>query len=469
MLFHANRYLGLYFLLILLIAPIHLLSLDSYYYWDWSRHLALSYYDGSPMIAYFIRLATFLFGNSLFALNFVGIASTALTSFIIYKTARLCLNREASSIAVVIWLFSPLVTLDLINQTTYDTPLTLFWALTLYFTIRYIQFNQDKDLYYVGLSIGLMLLSKYSGIVLVFGLLIFLITTPYRRLFKSRHFYLAIIIAVIVFTPVIVWNIQHDWVSIRYQLSTHQLQESPHSTGNMFRSFFNIFLPSLNFLLIPPILYFLKSPPKKSPVYYLCLVICVTFILFYLFAANKAEIRAYWLAQYLITASLLAGYCYQEWSYRNSTFLLILFYAIMSGIILINNTTLFSFGYSKKLAYYQWIQQLNRSNETLPEIVITPGWFEARMLFFLKNKPMIYTFDCGSLQNQYLFWTPDLKLFNEVLYIDTFNRVACVKKYFSQCQPLDLPLAFDKKGNQIIHAYRCSNKSSTYSQPTLMQ
>lgn len=126
MFLHMNRYISLYFLLILLIAPIHLLGLDSYYYWDWSRHLALSYYDGSPMIAYFIRIATLLFGDTLFALNLVTIVSTALTSFIIYKTARLCLNKEASYVTVLIWLFSPLVTLDLINQTTYDTPLTLF-------------------------------------------------------------------------------------------------------------------------------------------------------------------------------------------------------------------------------------------------------------------------------------------------------------------------------------------------------
>lgn len=458
---HLNRYIALYFLLILFIAPIHLLALDSYYYWDWSRHLALSYYDGSPMVAYFIKFATVLFGDSLFALNFVAIASTALTCFVIYKTASLCLNKEASYITVLVWLFSPLVTLDLINQTTYDTPLTLFWALTLYFTIKYIQFNRNQDLYYVGLSIGLMLLSKYSGIVLVLALLVFLVATPYRRLFKSIHFYLALILAIIVFSPVIIWNAQHDWISIRYQLNTHQMQHAHNSIGSMLKSFFNIFLPAINFLLIPPILYLFKSAPRKSPVFYLCLIICITFILFYLLVASKATIRGYWLSQYLITASILAGYCYQTWSYRNSTYLLIGFYILTSVIFLMNNTTFFSFGYSKKLAYYQWIQQLNHSSEKLPETVITPGWFEARMLFFLKNKPTIYTFDCGSVQNQYKFWSPDLKTLSEVLYIDTFDRVSCVQKYFNQCQTLNIPAALDDKGQQIIYAYRCSNKRSS--------
>ncbi|AOW52048.1 TPA: dolichol monophosphate mannose synthase [Legionella pneumophila subsp. pneumophila] len=458
MFLHMNRYISLYFLLILLIAPIHLLGLDSYYYWDWSRHLALSYYDGSPMIAYFIHIATLLFGDTLFALNLVTIVSTALTSFIIYKTARLCLNKEASYVTVLIWLFSPLVTLDLINQTTYDTPLTLFWALTLYFTIRYIQFNRNQDLYYIGLSIGLMLLSKYSGIVLVLALLVFLVATPYRRLFKSRHFYLALTLAIIVFSPVILWNAQHDWVSIRYQLSTHQSQNTHHAMGGILHAFFNFFLPAINFLFIPPALYLSKGTPRKSPVFYLCLIISVTFVLFYLFVAGKAMIRGYWLSQYIITASLLAGYCYQEWAYRNSTYLLIVFYVLTSGIILMNNTTLFSFGYSKKLAYYQSIQQINQSNDKLPSIAITPGWFEARMLFFLKNKPTIFTFDCGSMQNQYRYWSPNLNTLGEVLYIDTFDRLSCVKKYFAQCQSLNLPAAFDEKGKPIIYAYWCSNK-----------
>ena len=159
-------FICLYFTLLLLLAPISLLSFDTYYYWDWSRHLALSYYDGSPMIAYFIKLSTLLFGDTLFALNFVGIACAALTSWIIYKTARLFLRTEASYITLLLWLLSPLVTLDILKQTTYDTPLMLFWALTLYYAIKFIKYNKIKWLYLSGASIGLMMLSKFPPRIL---------------------------------------------------------------------------------------------------------------------------------------------------------------------------------------------------------------------------------------------------------------------------------------------------------------
>ena len=109
--------LALYFMVLLGLAPINLLSFDTYYYWEWSRHLALSYYDGSPMIAYLIKLATSAWGHTLFALSLVGILTAALTSWIIYKTARFFLSKEASYIATLSWLFSPLVTLDILKQT----------------------------------------------------------------------------------------------------------------------------------------------------------------------------------------------------------------------------------------------------------------------------------------------------------------------------------------------------------------
>jgi hypothetical protein len=84
------------------------------------------------------------------------------------------------------------------------------------------------------------------------------------------------------------------------------------------------------------------------------------------------------------------------------------------------------------------------------------------MLFFLKNKPTIFTFDCGSMQNQYRYWSPNLNTLDEVLYIDTFDRLSCVKKYFTQCQSLHLPATIDeKKGKPIIYAYRCGNRLDT--------
>ncbi|WP_242605268.1 glycosyltransferase family 39 protein [Fluoribacter gormanii] len=460
----VNLLLTLYFTTLLLLAPINILSLDTYYYWDWSRHLALSYYDGSPMIAYFIRFATSLFGNNLFALSFIGITCIAFTSGIIYKSARFFLSREASCMAMLAWLFSPLVTLDILKQTTYDTPLALFWSLTLYYTIKFIKTNRIRELYLIGISAGLMMLSKYSGIVLIFSLLIFLIFSTYRSIFKSKHFYFAAILAIIIFSPVIFWNYQNHWQSFIYQLTTHKLHPGVNPFYHTVKTFFTSFVPALNIMLLPPFLVRNQNLDEKSAsIVTLCRTICITFLCFYLYTASQAEIREFWLTPYLISSAILLGYWLITFHYRKFAILLLTLYAIISLCILIDNTSKFNFIKSKKLIFYHLIQKFNASHPELPDTVFTSGWFTARMLFFLQNKPIIYTLGCGTAQNQYALWNVNInkkiadKTLKEILYIDRYDRQSCLKQYFDQCKKIPTHMHPFRHKEYALNVYKCRN------------
>lgn len=472
----SKLYFFIYFSFLLILAPFSLPSFDTYYYWDWSRHLDLSYYDGSPMIAYLIKVSTLMFGDTTFSLTFVGIAVIGLNSWIIYRTARQFLSPKASYVASALWLFSPLVTLDLLQQTTYDAPLTLFWALTLYYVIRYLKHQEIRTLYCIGISTGLMLLSKYSGIVLIFGLLIFLISTKYRYLFKSPHLYISLLVALICFSPVIIWNYQHEWQSFIYQLTIHQLNVDINPVTASILSFFCTILPSLNFMLIPLLLCWIHKVPFQSSlrpkdqnitIVTLCRIICITFLCFYLFTSAKAQLRDDWLTPYLISSALLGGYCYQEFHYRKTTAALIMGYALVSVMIIINNSYLYTLVPAKKQFYYRLIQQLNIQLKDAPNMVFTSGWFEARMLFFLKNKPIIYTLDCGSLQNQYLLWSKDInqkfanKTVQEILFIDLRDSSECLKKYFDRCEQLPTQTQITPKDIYSVYAYKCTNRADS--------
>ncbi|WP_454780503.1 glycosyltransferase family 39 protein [Legionella sp. WA2022007384] len=457
-------FLTLYFIILLLLAPINVLSLDTYYYWDWSRHLALSYYDGSPMIAYFIRLATSLFGDNLFALSFIGIICIALTSGIIYKSARFFLSREASCIAMLSWLLSPLVTLDILKQTTYDSPLTLFWSLTLYYTIKFIKTNKIKELYLIGISAGLMMLSKYSGIVLILSLLIFLIFSTYRSILKSKHFYFATLLAIIIFSPVMLWNYQNQWQSFIYQLTTHKLNSGVNPFYHTIETFFTLFVPSLNIMLLPPFLVRNQKLDEKSAlIIRLCRIICITFLCFYLYTASQAGIREFWLTPYLISSVILLGYWLTTFPYRKFAILLPILYVLISLFILIDNTSKFNLIKSKKLIFYHLIQQLNATNPKLPDTIFTSGWFAARMLFFLQNKPIIYTLGCGTEQNQYALWNTDInkkianKTLKEIVYIDQYDRQNCLAQYFDQCQKIPTHIFPFKHKEYALNVYKCQN------------
>jgi len=421
------------------------------------------------MIAYFIKLATLLFGDTLFALTMVGFVTIALTSWIIYLSARLFLSKEASLVAMSLWLFAPMTTYDLVKATTYNTPLTLFWALTLYFVLKYIDANKTKYLYAIGASLGLALLSKYSAVVLILALLIFLISSKYRVLFKNQHFYTIILLALALFSPVILWNYHHDWLSFLYQLDTHQIPSSENPFLNIFKAIYNAFLPALNFMLIPFFVSFFKSAKseneKIATMVKLCQIVCATVIGFYLVNACSAKISSNWLAQYLISSALLGGYCYEYLNYRKSNFLLLSVFAVVSFGLAINNSYKTNFVHRSNTPYFELIRQVNKNYPDLPKTVFTSGWSEARMLYFLKSKPTIYTLDCNSFQNQYGIWSSEItkavakKSLKEVIFLDQNERLSCLKKYFDYCERLPTKPYYYKKREYSIYLYSCKNKA----------
>lgn len=454
----------LYFAFALILAPFNLLSFDTYYYWNWSRHLALSYYDGSPLIAYLMKLTTMVFGDTVFALSFLGIVLAAATGFVIYQTARLFLSKKGSNIALALWLFSPLTTMDLFRETTYDNPLLLFWALTIFFTLRFLKENATRDLYFTGISIGLMMLSKYTGFNLVLALLFFLISTNYRVLFKNYHFYLTMLLALVIFSPVLIWNYQHNWESFTYQLANHQLETAVNPLKNIIRSFLVIFLPALNFMLLPTVICQMHKASSKEIAVKLCVTICTFFFYFNLLLSAKIGLKPCWLSPYLISSALLGGYCLEVLQYRRFIMGLLGLSGILSLVILASNTYLINPLSSNKHIYYQLIQQFNQAYPNQPPIVFTGGWLEARGLFFLKSKPMVYTFPCYGSENQFAEWSAPIKQqikdkqIKEVLYIDLidmpYDSSSCLASYFEHCEKVYSQRDAKKPEYQLI-AYRC--------------
>jgi hypothetical protein len=456
-------FIFLFFLIACLLAPISIAGLDTFYYWDWSRHLALSYFDGPPLIAYCIRLFTLVFGESLFSLNICGIALTGLATWVLYRTARLFLSVQASLVSTALWLFSPIITLDLLHQTTYDNPQALFWITTLYCVIKYLQSKQDRYLYLTGISIGFLLLSKYTGIVLVLGLLIFLLFSSYRYVYKSRHFYLAGCLSLLIFSPVLIWNYQHNWLSFYFQLQAHTLPSMHRAWWAGPKAFLTQFVPVLNVFLLTPIFCLMKRYHKGSPIVVLNLLVSVTVLFFYLYAATKVTIRPLWLAPYLTSAVLLAGVLYEKGCYQKTTACLIGGYFAVSVVILMSNNTFFHIGHGSKLASYHLIKQFNETHDATDSLLLTPNWLEARAFFFMKPHREVYTLDCGGEENQYGLWGKNIKkqLANQsirkALYIDFTNRLACLEKTFDSCERIPTKPYVNGNKKYALFAYQCMN------------
>lgn len=174
----------LYFLVLAIVFYDTRLPEDSYYYIQWSQHLELSYFDGPPLIAYALRMYTFLFGTQEFViLSFAMIISMA-CCLIIWRTAILFFDKTTADYALYIWLFSPGTLYFFSLQTTYHTVMIFFWALSVYAFGLLIIRKKTRHYYYTGVSLGLLLLSHCSGCLLLISLLLSCIV------YKECHFIL---------------------------------------------------------------------------------------------------------------------------------------------------------------------------------------------------------------------------------------------------------------------------------------
>ena len=193
-----------------------LMPQDAYYDF-YGEHLALSYYDHPPAIGYVLRLFTEIFGKKVFVLKLADSVICFLTILFFYRLSLSFVSKHRAQRAIAIF-FSTLMVTILSLISTPDVPLLLFWTVSLISLHRAIFL--EKKIYWIwsGIFIGLSFDSKYTGIFLLAGLVLFLLlSAKYRSLLFSRWFLLCLLFFLMTISPVIIWNVQNDFASFRFQ------------------------------------------------------------------------------------------------------------------------------------------------------------------------------------------------------------------------------------------------------------
>ena len=201
---------------------IHTIQLapDEAYYWYWGRHPSLSYADHPPMVAWVMALGTALGGNTELFVRLGGFLLSAAALFFLWDTTRTLFPDLRGLAGDVLLAFNAtlLFPAGCIVQTP-DTPMLFFWAAAVWCGSRVVAGGPARWWYGWGAALGLGLLSKYTMILLVpctFGFLLF--CPSLRSWLLRKEPWLALALALVLFTPVLYWNWQHDWLSFTYQL-----------------------------------------------------------------------------------------------------------------------------------------------------------------------------------------------------------------------------------------------------------
>jgi len=120
---------------------------------------------------------------------------------------------------------------------TPDTPLLFFWLLTVWMLSK-VFLIQNRWYWWLlaGIFAGLALGSKYTAGFLLISTLLYLLVSNYNRhyIWKPQP-YLAMIIALLVFSPVVYWNATHGWASFLFQSSNRAAKATSFTLNYFFQ------------------------------------------------------------------------------------------------------------------------------------------------------------------------------------------------------------------------------------------
>lgn len=199
---------------------------DEAYYWEWSRDLAWSYYDHPAMVAWLIKLGTLIFGVNEFGVRFFGLVCNGLSGYFLWRLARDMFDARIAWTSLFLYLFAPIFTIGGILMVP-DAPLAAAWMCFTWLLWRLwgrlrSQEQGLKMWLVAGAVLGLGLISKYTMILLALsGVVLFVFSSRRRELIKPG-FWTAVVTAFIFSLPIIFWNEQYDWPSLKFHLQDRQ-------------------------------------------------------------------------------------------------------------------------------------------------------------------------------------------------------------------------------------------------------
>jgi len=289
---------------------------DETYYWDWSRHLQGGYFDHPPMIAVLIRAGTALaalFGAapSPVAVRFFPVLAGAVASVAAAATARRLAGGRAAMLAALSFAIMPLAAAGLVLATP-DAPLLAFEAIALYAVVRALGAapKSAPSLGWwsvAGVCVGLAFASKYTSIFFPLSVALAVVLRPsLRERLREPGPYVACVLAVLVFAPVLAWNARHDWISFRFQLE-HGLGKPKGSALNR-----ELELIGGQLALVTPILFALAAASvwralrrPRDDAHFVLAIVAVGSWAFYIYSAIHRRVEANWPAPAYIPALVL--------------------------------------------------------------------------------------------------------------------------------------------------------------------
>lgn len=191
-----------------------------------SEHLEWGFMEFPPFIGFIGKIAHLLFDYSLMGTR---LFPTLAGVVILILCCLIAQELKGSKYAVLLAGISVLAFLPFYRNHTLFQPVAfdqLFWTLGFYFLIRFIKTEKENLLLFIGITLGLGLLNKYTMLVWAFGIFIGMVFYKKGTLFKNQWWYISGLISLLMVLPNIIWQYQNDLPLIKHLQQLHESQLS---------------------------------------------------------------------------------------------------------------------------------------------------------------------------------------------------------------------------------------------------
>jgi hypothetical protein len=187
-------------------------------------HLDWGYKEVPPFIAVLAKLSSVLFGDSVFAARiFPTIFSGAVVWLTGLITIELGGRKFAIALACLALIFSPAFAASgyLFQPVVFDQ---FWWVTAVWLLTKYCNTSNVKYLYWLGIVVGVGLLTKYTMAFFTFSLLAGIAISKQRKMLLNRHIVGAAVVAFVIFLPNIIWQFQHHLPVITHMKTLQKYQ-----------------------------------------------------------------------------------------------------------------------------------------------------------------------------------------------------------------------------------------------------
>ena len=399
------------------------LPLDTIEALAWGSNLDWGFNKHPPFSAFAIEFFYKIFGSNDWAYYLLSQIFVLISFYFVWKFSNELLEDKTYSLLSVLLLAG----IYFYNFTTPEFNVNVsqlpFWALTVYFFWKGINFNEYKDWILFGIFSALGFLSKYLFIYILFSLFIFYIFN-FKKYQKSlKGYLLSILISLILLIPHFIWLFENNFVTIFYGLNRSGLSEL-----NIFNHFKNPIEFTLKqiIILVPFFLMILtllkkikfKINSKDRKIIFLIFINIIPILLMLATSLlSGAKIRTMWMTPFYLFAGTLIIYVFKSQinfnklkSFATVFLILFLFSPFTYAYVSISQTD--------KRTDYEGLKKSNLlQNMVKGKITSIQGneWIAGNFCYHLKSRPKCL------LNNRYgndiLVWV-DNKFYGKIKYND---------------------------------------------------